>query len=90
MKTGISCSCFFFGKFPQSTIPKGVFSKMASKLKKEDLTKYERARIIGARALQLALGAPSLIKVAKGAVNSVQIAFSEFEKGVIPLQVVRD
>ena len=62
---------------------------MAAKIKKEDLTKYERARIIGARALQLALGAPSVIKVSKGLANAVQIAFSEFEKGAIPLQVVR-
>ncbi len=57
---------------------------------KIELTKYERARIIGARALQLALGAPSLVKVAKESANSVQIAFQEFEKGIIPLQVVRE
>ncbi|MFA6048488.1 MAG: DNA-directed RNA polymerase subunit K [Candidatus Micrarchaeia archaeon] len=63
---------------------------MAAKLKKEDLTKYERARIIGARALQLALGAPSLIKVQKGLANAVQIAFAEFEKGALPIHVVRD
>lgn len=57
--------------------------------KNEELTKYERARIIGARALQLALGAPSLIKAPKNTTSSVYIAIAEFEKNAIPLQVVR-
>ena len=54
------------------------------------LTKYEKARIVGARALQLAMGAPCLVKVPKGLTNAVQLAIYEFEKGVVPLQVIRE
>ena len=31
----------------------------------EDFTKYERARIIGSRALQISMGAPFLVKLTK-------------------------
>ncbi len=55
----------------------------------KDLTKYEKARVIGARALQLAAGAPCLVSTSKGTVNAVKLASMEFEKGVLPLQVVR-
>ncbi|OIO24709.1 DNA-directed RNA polymerase subunit K [Candidatus Micrarchaeota archaeon CG1_02_51_15] len=53
------------------------------------LSKYEKARIIGARALQLAMGAPTLIKLPKGVRSPIRLAFLELEAGVIPLQVVR-
>jgi len=52
------------------------------------LNKYELARIIGARALQLAFGAPPLIEVEKE--NSpMSVALKELEIGVIPLVVLR-
>ncbi|MFA5381707.1 MAG: DNA-directed RNA polymerase subunit K [Candidatus Micrarchaeia archaeon] len=54
----------------------------------EDLTKYERARIIGSRALQLEFGAPPLIDV-KEFDNTLKIAEKELELGIIPLVVVR-
>ncbi len=54
------------------------------------LTKYEKARVIGARALQLAMGAPCLVKVPKGVFNAVKLATYEYEKNVIPLQVLRE
>ncbi|MEW5955869.1 MAG: DNA-directed RNA polymerase subunit K [Candidatus Micrarchaeota archaeon] len=57
--------------------------------KQLSLTKYEKARVIGARALQLAMGAPPLVKIPKGTRNAIQLAFHEFETGAIPLQVVR-
>lgn len=50
------------------------------------LTKFEKARIIGARALQLSYGAPPLVK-AKG--SPMEIAELELEKGVLPIIVVR-
>ncbi len=60
------------------------------------LTKYEQARLIGARALQLAMGAPPLTdldKVKKQLGNKylspVDLAEIEFEQNVIPMQVVR-
>ena len=54
----------------------------------DSLTKYELARIIGARALQLSLGAPPLIKP-KPEYGFIDIAAIEFEKNVMPLSVLR-
>ncbi len=53
----------------------------------EKLTRYERARVIGARALQMSLGAPVLIDVDRK--EPIDIAFIELEKGVIPITVKR-
>ena len=55
-----------------------------------ELTKYEIARLIGARALQLSMGAPPLIKVETGVTTFIQIAEEELDKGVIPLSVVHN
>jgi len=52
-------------------------------------TRFEKARIIGARALQIAMGAPVLIKVPKDMVDPVKIAMMEFEKNAIPITVRR-
>lgn len=52
-------------------------------------TRFEKARIIGARALQIAMGAPLLIKPPEGVVDPVQLAIMEFEKGLIPITVRR-
>jgi DNA-directed RNA polymerase subunit K len=51
-------------------------------------TKYETARIIGARALQIAAGAPVLIETDE--IDSIEIAMLEFDKGVIPITVKRE
>ncbi len=58
------------------------------------LTKYEKARILGARALQISMGAPFLIKLEKKdleeiAYNPLEIAKKEFEAGVLNLEIVR-
>lgn len=55
-----------------------------------NFTRFERARIIGARALQIAMGAPILIDIPKGMVDPIEIGDLEFRKGVIPLTVKRD
>ncbi len=52
-----------------------------------EFTKYEKARIIGARALQVSMGAPILIK--RESSNPVEIARTEFEKNVLPITVLR-
>lgn len=52
-------------------------------------TKFERARIIGARALQLAMGAPLLIKRPAELFNTIKIAEMEFEKGALPITIKR-
>jgi len=58
------------------------------------LTKYEKARLIGARALQLAMGAPLLLKLKDTDLSSirynpVQIAKMEFERGILPITIKR-
>ena len=51
------------------------------------LTRFEKARILGARTLQLSLGAPPLVQ--SDEVDPLRIAQSEMEKNVIPLTVKR-
>ncbi|HDD31875.1 MAG TPA: DNA-directed RNA polymerase subunit K [Thermococcus litoralis] len=51
-------------------------------------TRFEKARIIGARALQIAMGAPVLIDILEGA-TPLEAAVMEFEKGIIPITVIR-
>ncbi len=53
-----------------------------------ELTRFERARIISARALQLAYGAPALIKPGK-IISPYELAKEEFEKKASPLSVIR-
>jgi DNA-directed RNA polymerase subunit K len=52
-------------------------------------TRYEKARIVGARSLQIAMGAPVLVDVPENLGNPIDIALLEFEKGAIPITVVR-
>lgn len=54
---------------------------------KEEITKFETARIIGARALQIAQGAPPLIETEE--YSPIEIAMKEFKKNIIPLHVIR-
>ncbi len=54
-----------------------------------EYTRFEKARIIGARALQLAYGAPPIIKVPKGITDPLQLAEIEFNEDVIPIVVIR-
>jgi len=59
-----------------------------------EYTKYEKARMIGARALQIAMGAPFVIKISKEQLeelqyNPIRIAELEYNKGVIPLSIKR-
>jgi DNA-directed RNA polymerase subunit K len=56
--------------------------------KMEKYTKYEKARIIGARALQIAMGAPVLIETDE--IDPTEIAIMEFEKDIIPITVKRE
>lgn len=53
-------------------------------------TRFEKARIIGARALQITMGAPVLIRIPKEIIDPVKIAEWEFEKGVLPISVLRE
>ena len=53
------------------------------------LTRFEKARIMGARALQLSLGAPVLIEIPKNATTSLEIAMEELKQRVIPIVIKR-
>ncbi|MCC7569900.1 DNA-directed RNA polymerase subunit K [Candidatus Micrarchaeota archaeon] len=51
-------------------------------------SKFERARLIGARALQIECGAPPLISVSP-TMNPISVAEEEFGRGVLPLVVYK-
>ena len=53
---------------------------------KKQYTRYERARIIGARALQISMGAPVLAKDVK-TVEPIEVALIELERNLIPITV---
>ena len=53
-------------------------------------TRFEKARIIGARALQLSMGAPSILaEIPKDTIDPVEIAMLEYDQGAIPITVKR-
>lgn len=59
-----------------------------------EFTKYETARMIGSRALQIAMGAPFLVKLPTKKLeelkyNPVEIAKVEFKEGLLPITVKR-
>lgn len=56
--------------------------------------KYEKARMVGSRALQISMGAPFMIKLSEEDLknmnyNPIEIAKKEFEAGVIPITIKR-
>ena len=53
------------------------------------LTRFEKARIMGARALQLSLGAPVFIEIPKNATTSLEIAMEELKQRMIPIVIKR-
>ncbi len=61
---------------------------------KDKFTRYEIARILGARSLQLAMDAPVLLKLSKEEweqlnYDSLRIAEKEFDSEVLPITVRR-
>lgn len=55
-------------------------------------TKYEHARIIGARALQISQGAPLLVKLSEKDLeeigyNPLEIAKMEYKEGLVPIEI---
>jgi len=60
----------------------------------KEFTRYEIARILGARALQIAMDAPLLLKFTEEELKEIKydalkIAEKEFEIGVLPISVRR-
>ncbi len=61
---------------------------------KQEFSKYEKARILGARALQISMDAPVLIKLSEEELeelnyNPLRIAEKELEEDVLPITVNR-
>lgn len=63
--------------------------KIDLKTKPYRLTRYEKARIVAARALQLSLGAIPLIDVSNMTKDPVVIAIEELKRGLLPMTVIR-
>jgi len=53
------------------------------------LTRFEKARIVGARALQISMGAPILIEPSDSLSNPIDLAIEELKRGVLPITVRR-
>jgi DNA-directed RNA polymerase subunit K/omega len=69
-------------------------NKAQEKFDPESYTKYEKARILGARALQISANAPILIKITDENLASmnydpIKIAELEFNAGILPITVKR-
>lgn len=67
---------------------------MVSQKVAEQFTKYEIARIIGARALQIAMDAPLLLKISESELkemryDSLKIAEKELDEGALPITIHR-
>ncbi len=54
---------------------------------KESYSRYEKTRIISARALQIAQGSPLLVKAPKGITEPFEIAKLEWDAGMIPIDI---
>jgi DNA-directed RNA polymerase subunit K/omega len=50
-------------------------------------SRYEKTRILSARALQIMQGSPVMVPVPKGVTDPLDIAKLEWEKGLIPIDV---
>lgn len=64
-------------------------SKMKILIGPPKLTRFEKARIVGARALQIAMGAPILIEVKENIRSPIDIALEELKRGVLPITIRR-
>jgi len=56
-------------------------------MQQSDYTRFERARVIGARALQISKGAPPLIDTEE--TEAIKISKQEFKEDMIPIAIRR-
>jgi DNA-directed RNA polymerases I, II, and III subunit RPABC2 len=52
------------------------------------ITRFEKARIVGARALQISMGAPILVDAQENT-NPIDIAVTELDAGILPITIRR-
>lgn len=65
-----------------------VTVKMTAVLMPE-YTRFEKARIVGARALQISFGAPILVDYDENILDPIDIALIEFDRGLVPIFIKR-
>ena len=53
------------------------------------LTRFERARIVGARSLQIAMGAPAFVSIEGGYRGPIGTAMMELEADALPISIRR-
>lgn len=69
-------------------------SKIKAKTKEvsigpKKITRFERAKVVSARALQIAMGAPVLINIPPDMDSPIDMAVLEIEEGVLPISITR-
>jgi DNA-directed RNA polymerase I, II, and III subunit RPABC2 len=55
----------------------------------QKITRFERARIIGARSLQVSLGAPILVSLPDSMSDPIDIALEELKEDALPMTLRR-
>jgi DNA-directed RNA polymerase I, II, and III subunit RPABC2 len=53
------------------------------------MTRFEKARIVGARALQISMGAPILVDLSEGISSPIDIALKELSMNILPITIRR-
>ena len=56
-------------------------------LGKENYTKFEKTRIVSARALQIAQGSPAMVEVPRGDFDPIDLANREWELSIVPIDI---
>ena len=76
-------------EFVEQAQPTPIPVTNAKRVTRNYLTKYERARILGVRALQIALGARVMVSLEKWEIDPLGIAIKELNQRKLPIMVRR-
>jgi len=77
---------------PAKTVKKAKQPSLAEfeiKIGPPKLTRFEKARIVGARSLQIAMGAPAFVPMEGAYKGPIEIAMLELEGGALPISIRR-
>ena len=74
---------------PKKTVKTTKASARAAFIGPKKLTRFERARIVGARALQISMGAPVLLDLSTSVQSPIDIAETELQEGALPISIRR-
>ena len=58
-------------------------------MEESELTRFEKARLLGARAIQISMGAKPKVELGDS-LDPIDIAYKELKEGVLPLDIIRD